>query len=293
MDDFVSLFMKSLRGLGRSPVLLLAGFAVGVLSLPLLAGYGGLDEATRAIAVDFSQLLLPLVIMPFITGGALGYAAEVRNNGSSSLSTFIGSATKNYIKMLVAGIISFVVFYFLLTGIMVFLLAGTSFGPFIGSIMGFLMLALTFFVLMSIEFYDIDIVAKGGGIMGAFRNSMDFVRRNLRTAVGFFILALIFKALVQMPLSFGLAGAMISNETYYNALTSANASINATSLLSMEPVAIGPGLLIGVAIFQVLIQGFVFALLALFKAEVYLTVKSRKKITDFDYDFSDEKAPEH
>lgn len=291
MDDFVSLFMKSLKGLGRSPVLLLAGFAVGVLSLPLLAGYGGLDEATRAIAVDFSQLLLPLVIMPFITGGALGYAVEVRNNGSSSLSTFISSATKNYIKMLVAGIISFVVFYFLLTGIMVFLLAGTSFGPFIGSIMGFLMLALTFFVLMSIEFYDIDIVAKGGGIMGAFRNSMDFARRNLWTAGGFFILALIFKALIQMPLSFGLAGAMMSNETYFNALTSANASINATSLLSMEPVTIGPGLLLGVAIFQVLIQGFVFALLALFKAEVYLTVKSRKKITDFDYEFSDEKSP--
>jgi hypothetical protein len=45
-----------------------------------------------------------------------------------------------------------------------------------------------------------------------------------------------------------------------------------------------------VAILQVIIQGFVFAFVILYKTEFYLTVKDRRKITDFDYSF-DEKKP--
>jgi hypothetical protein len=305
MDDFVSIFMKSLKALGKSPVLLLAGFAVGVLALPLLAGYGGLGETIRSVGVDFSQLLVPLVILPFITGGALGYAVEVREKGSSSLNTFISSAARYYPKMLVCGIIAFTVYYFLLTGILVFLLAGTI-DPFLGSMLGFLTLALTFFILMSIEFYDISIVTEGSGIIAAFKNSIDFARKNLWTVVAFFVLALVLKALIQLPLTFGMAGTMMTNETYYNALLAAsnvsvnatnsslaasNSSINMTSLLSMDTITMSPAALGAVAVFQVLLQGFVFALLALFKADLYLTVKNRKRITDFDYDFSDGKAP--
>ncbi len=43
-----------------------------------------------------------------------------------------------------------------------------------------------------------------------------------------------------------------------------------------------------VAVFQIIVQGLVFAFLALYKTEFYLSVKGRKKITDFDYQFSDE-----
>jgi hypothetical protein len=290
MDDFVSIFRKSLKELGKSPLLLMAGFAVGVLSLPMLASYGEFGELTRSIAVNFSQLLFPLLIMPFIMGGALGYAVEVRNKGSSSLSTFIGAGMTNYVKMLIGAIISFVAFYILMAGVMLFLLVGGLGDPFIGSILGFLALALAFFCLLSIEFYDIAIVAEGSGVIAAFKGSIDFVRRNLASAAAFFLTAVIFKSLIQLPLSFGLAGAMMSNETYYNALMGANASINATDILSMAPVAMGTGSLLTVAAFQVLVQGFVVALLVLFKTELYLTVKSRKRITDFDYEFPDEKT---
>jgi hypothetical protein len=94
----------------------------------------------------------------------------------------------------------------------------------------------------------------------------------------------------------------MSNQTYYNALAginssvngslnaSVNSTLNATSFLSMGPISLDTGSLVTVAFFQVLLQGFVFALLALLKAEVYLTEKQKKRITDFDYDFSDEKA---
>lgn len=304
MDDFVSIFTRSLRALGKSPVLLLAGFAAGVLALPLLAGYGGIEETIRAMAVDFSQLLVPLLITPFLTGGALGYALEVREKGASGFSTFLSSGAKHYPRMLVCGIIAFIVYYFLMTGILVFLLAGTMADPFLGSMLGFLVLALSFFILMSIEFYDISLVADGPGIMGAFKGSIDFVRKNLWTAVAFFVLAIVLKALIQLPLTFGLAGAMMTNETYFNALlaasnaslnatnaTAANSSLNMTALLNADTITLSPAALGVVAVFQVLLQGFVFALLVLLKADLFRTVKSRKRITDFDYDFSDDKVP--
>ena len=186
--------------------------------------------------------MLPLLILPFITGGALGYAVEVRQNGSSSLSTFINSAVKNYAKMLIGGIISFIAFYLLFTGILVTVLAGSLGDPLIMSLLGTLSMLLTFFVLMAIEFYDISIVADGAGIIQAYKNSIDFVKRNLASAVPFFIILLIFKALVQMPLSFGMAGSMMSNETYYTALIGANATLNSTAMLNMATRCHGPDL---------------------------------------------------
>ncbi len=288
MDDFVSIFKSSVKELGSSPVLLIAGFVVGILSIPMLANYGQFDETAKAIAIDYSQILLPLLIMPFITGGALGYAVEVRQKGSSSLQSFINSAVKNYAKMLIGGIISYIAFYLLFTGILVTILAGGLGDPFIMSLLGTLSMLLTFLVLMAIEFYDISIVAESPGIIQAYKNSINFVRRNLASAVPFFIILLILKALVQMPLSFGMAGSMMSNETYYTALMGANSTLNSTAMLNMAPVTMGPTSIAMVAVFQVTVQGFVFAFLALYKTEFYLSVKGRKRITDFDYQFSEE-----
>ncbi len=138
--------------------------------------------------------------------------------------------------MLIGGIISFIAFYLLFTGILVTILAGGLGDPFIMSILGTLSMLLTFLVLMAIEFYDISIVAEGSGIIQAYKNSIDFVRRNLASAVPFFIILLICKALVQMPLSFGMAGSMMSNQTYYSAFTGANATLNSTAILNMGPV---------------------------------------------------------
>ncbi|HTY90454.1 MAG TPA: hypothetical protein VMC84_04690 [Methanocella sp.] len=302
MEDIFSLFGKSLKEMGKSPVLLIAGFVVGALALPLLAGYGETSETIRSIAVDFSQFFVPLLILPFIGGGALGYAIEVREKGASSPSTFIASATKYYPKMIMGGIIAFIVYYIITAGSLMFVLAGLMADPFLGSMLGFLAVALAFLILMAIEFYDISIVADNAGVIAAFQNSIDFTRRNLARVVVFFIIVLVFKALIQMPLSFGMAGAMMANDTYYNALMAAsnasfnnstaaatNSTLNLTSLLSMESFTLSPVALAVVGFFQVLLQGFVFALLTLFKTEVYLTTKNRRKITDFDYDFSDEK----
>ncbi len=328
MDDLISIIRKSIRELGSSPVLLMAGLVVGVLALPLLTGNGVFDETVKAIAVDFSELFLPLLIMPFFAGGALGYAVEVRNKGASSLSTFIDSGRKNYLKLLMAGVVSFSIFYFLYFSVLAFLLTGSLVDVFVGLLLGLIMLILAFLVLLAIEFYDIGIVADGLGVVASFRNSIAFVRRNLASAMAFFVVILVLKALVMLPMSFGMAGAMMTNETYYSAMknaslnftalnatdfnatalnstafnatalnstavntTAVNATaVNATSLLSLTPPPLDASWLIAVGILQIVLQAFVFALLALFKAEFYLMTRQRKRITDFDYDFSDEKS---
>lgn len=301
MDNVLSLFGKSMKEMGKSPVLLAAGFAVGVLSLPLLAGYGDIGETVRSLAVDFSQLFVPLLVLPFIGGGAIGYAVEVREKGSSGLSAFVASGVKHYPRMIMGGVIAFIVYYFLTAGSVLFALVGIMADPFLGSALGFIAMALAFFILMAIEFYDAAIVARGLGVIAAFRDSVDFARKNLATVAVFFLIVLVLKALVQVPLSFGLAGAMMANETYYSALmaasnsslangTAVNGTLDLASLMTADTVRLGAGALATVGVFQVLVQGFVYALLTLFKVEVYLTTTSRKKITDFDYDFSDEKT---
>jgi len=301
MGDFISILLKSVRELGRSPVLLLAGFVVGALSLSGLASYGQFDDTVRSIAGNFSQVFIPLLIMPFMTGGALGYAVEVRKNGSSSLATFLKSGARNYVRMLMAPIVAFIVFYILFFAVFVSLLMAGIGDPLTGSLLFGLTVALAFFCLMAIEFYDISIIGEQAGVLAAFRNSIGFVKRNLLIAAAFFVIVVILEFLLQVPLSFGLAGAMMANQTYYDALmnspattgssnaTAANSTaLNMTSLLGAGPVPIGTGGLVTVGIFQVILQGFVFAFLALYKTEFYLSVKGRKKITDFDYDFSDE-----
>ena len=57
-----------------------------------------------------------------------------------------------------------------------------------------------------------------------------------------------------------------------------------------QTVTFSASSLIMVAILQTIIQGFVFAFVTLYKVEFYLTVRERRKITDFDYTF-DEKKP--
>ena len=78
--------------------------------------------------------------------------------------------------------------------------------------------------------------------------------------------------------------------TANSSLMASNSSMNMTALLTQSPITLSPEALIVIGIAQVLFQAFIFALLIIYKTELYLTTKVRKKITDFDYDFSDEKS---
>jgi len=289
MDDFITIFRKSIKALGNSPILLATGFILGIISLPQLAMFGPFDDVAKSLAVNYSQMLLPLFILPFFMGGALGYAVEIRNNGSSSISTFMSSARKNYARMLMGGIISFILFYILYVVAIVFVVIAGLGDPLVTSVMMLLAAALLFLILMSLEFYDISIVADGAGVIAAYKNSIDFVKRNLAKTVPFFFILVILKTLVQVPLFISVMGPIMQNQTNYTSMIGTNGTLNTTALLNTVPTSMDPSSLLMLAVFQVLIQTLVFAFLALYKADYYLSLKSVKKITDFDYDFSKEK----
>jgi hypothetical protein len=289
MSGLISIFGKSLKGLGKSPVLFIMGVALGILSIPALIGYGQFDDNVNLVAMIYTAFLLPVLILPFFTGGSLGYAVEMKKKGVSGMSTFISSAAKNYPKMFMAGLIAFIIYYIL--NISQYPLGDGYIDPMVGSFFGVLIMIVMFFVLMAIEFYDIGIIADGLGVVASFRNSIDFVRRNLATVILFFIALLVLKYLVQIPISFGMAGSIMSSSAYNSTVAGLNSSFNYTALNTtalvnlMTTVKMSLPVLIAVGIFQAVIEGFVFAFLALFKTEFYLDMKEGKNITDFDYQF--------
>lgn len=294
-DDFFSILQKSIKLLSNGPVLLLAGILLGILSLPGLAVYGKLDLLLQYLESGYMAMVLPLLIMPFFIGGALGYVLEVRQKNSSSMKTFIDSGVKHYPRLLVAGVVAFLAYYFLMFTLIL------AMGIFLVSpLIGILPLlgsgVLAFLALMAIEFYDIAVVADGASVRQAFSKSIAFARRNLVQVVFFFVIIIIAKYLVQIPQTAGVTGEYLTNSTYMNMTSSLNSSLNTTlnSTLTAAlstPVTFSATSFLMVAILQVIIQSVVFAFVIFYKAEFYLAVRDRKKITDFDYDFADEKKP--
>lgn len=282
MDSLVSMIGKSLKGLGKSPALFIMGVVLGILSIPALIQYGQFDDNTSLIAGYYTVFVFPLLILPFFTGGSLGFAVEARKNGASGMATFLQSAVKNYPKMFAAGAIAFIVYYILN-------LSQSASGlvdPAIGDFLGTLLIIVMFFALMAIEFYDIGIVADGLGIVATFRNSIDFVRRSLAAVIMFFILLLALKYAVQIPTSFGMALSIMSSPAYNSTIGGLNSSLNSTALMDLlTTTKMSLSILIAVGVMQAVVQGFVFAFLALFKTEFYLDMKEHKNITDFDYKF--------
>lgn len=287
-DDFSSVLLKSIRALSNSPLLLIVGVLVGILAVPGLVVYGKFGELVSTLASNYMLIVLPLLVMPFITGGALGYALQVREKGASSLKTFLASAQKYYVKLVLGAAAAFLIYYMLLFGLLVIVGGALAGDVLIGSLLALASAALAFLCLMAIEFYDVSIVAEGTTVAQSFSNSVAFVRRNLASAVFLFIILIIAKFFVQMPLMFRMMGEFMTNSTYMN-MTYLNDTFNSTLLTT--PVTFGAPSLVMVAILQSIIQGFVFAFITLYKTHFYLGMKSRKKITDFDYDFSDEKKP--
>ncbi len=55
-------------------------------------------------------------------------------------------------------------------------------------------------ILMFLEFYDVAIVSEGLGAMDGLRASFAFVRKNLARVLPFFLIVLVAKCIVQLPL---------------------------------------------------------------------------------------------
>ncbi|MCD1296091.1 hypothetical protein CUJ83_13895 [Methanocella sp. CWC-04] len=284
MGDFISILEKSVKGLANCSMLLLAGALVGILSLPGLLPYGSFSGTALELSGSYTFLIFPIIIMPLILSGSMGYALEYINSGSSSFSTFLGSIKKYYPKYLLASIVAFIIYYLLTTSLLLVLFsAGIAGDAFVASLMALVSLTIMFIGLMLIEFYDVCIITENHGVLKSFSMSVNFVKRNFAAVLPLFIIILILKLLVQFPLLMGMTAEFMTNETYMT-----NTSyMNATYMGNID-IAIGIPAMISVGIFQALIQAFVFAFTILYKMNFYITIRDRKRITDFDYDFSEE-----
>jgi hypothetical protein len=299
MDDFASILRKGLAGAGKGAPLLVAGLIAGVVyAIGLFNSVDVTTADTPTILISAFVSFIPLIVVPYVTGGALGYALEASAGGKPGWPTFFESARKHYLSLLFASVIVLIIQTLL--GYPVALLLVTGVGDMSLLCMAELFtFAAMFLVLMFLEFFDVAIVSEGLGAMDGLRASFAFVRKNLRRVVPFFLIVLVAKLFVQLPAytaeTLRIAATLGGNMSLmFNDTT--NGTLNETYLNStMTALAtpMSPSSLIAVAALQILVQVVVFAFVISFKAEFWRWAKSykaAKKITDFDYDFSDEKS---
>jgi hypothetical protein len=294
MDDFASVLRRGLAGAGKGAPLLVAGLIAGlVYALGLFNNVDVTTADTSAVLVSALVSFIPLVTIPYLTGGALGYALEASAGGSPGWPTFFEAARKHYYSLFFAGLGIFLV----VNVAMLVLISGS--GDVLLLCMTFLIAVVGLFLaLMLLEFYDVAIVSEGLGSMEGFRASIGFVRKNLARVVPFFLIVLFAKLLVQLPVFVAdtLRTAAVIGDNYslfFNNTT--NGTLNET-FLNTTMATLGTPMsmptLVSIAVLQIIVQTIVFAFVISYKAEFWRWAKSykpAKKITDFDYDFSDEK----
>jgi hypothetical protein len=307
MDDFISVLRKGLAGLGKGPVLIVAGFVaatVGAVGLIQFTGPGSAMLSDTAgtlpvIAMMVLVIVLPLVVLPFVLGGALGHAIGRAAGGSPGWPEFFAAARKSYRSLFFGGLIAFIV-----TTILGMIAASVMYMSLAGSLaicaVTLPALLLVFICLMAIEFYDIAIVAEGVDHFKGFAASVDFVRKHAKVVVPYFIIVLLVKGLITLPLtsaSFVRMTAEIASNYSYVYNDTANMTLNMTYindvLVPSQNAPYGLSSVLLIAVLQIAIQAIIFAFVVSYKAEFYRWaggIKPKKKITDFDYDFSEENS---
>jgi preprotein translocase subunit Sss1 len=175
MDDFVSVLRKGASGTGKGPVLLAAGLMAALVSAIGLIQYTEYGQALLSDTADFlpSLLLLtlttvlPLVVTPYLLGGALGYAVRMASGDKPGWPEFFASARKHYMNLFFAGIIAYLIYMILGVVIVGVIYLGTA-GSLIFCGLALPVVLFVFVCLMTIEFYDIAIVSENVGFMKSF-----------------------------------------------------------------------------------------------------------------------------
>jgi hypothetical protein len=302
MDDFLSVLGKGASGTGKGPVLLVAGLLIGLVGTMGLIQYTDYGQSlfsdTAAILPSLLIItlttILPLVVTPYLLGGALGYAVRMASGGKPGWPEFFASARKHYLKLFFAGIVAYVIYMILGIAIVGVIFLGSA-GSLIFCGLALPLVLIVFVCLMAIEFYDIIIVSENADFMRSFSASVGFVRKHFKIALPFFLIAVAARILVMVPMFMAnelkIMAELLANYSYYF-----NETANATNLTSANMTQLAAEIntfsvpsLMGIAAIQVILQALVFAFLISYKAEFYRWAKSIKRITDFDYEFPDDK----
>ena len=239
--------------LRRNPIVF-----VGVFFLSAVGSLTTLGQVRGGLVV-LGTGLAAFLLSPFLTGGVLGMAEEA-TAGGTSLSTLLSEGRANYLTLLLATIIQFVLFGLVgvlwVIGLLVVLLgggvalggigggAGAGAAVGIGVVVAVLSVLVFFVPIYFVQFYDVAIVVSDTGSWGAFKRSFGFVRNHLLSALGYTIIAQAINLLVLLPTFWLLYGAPLSLAAVRTAAEQAAGAATAETLVPLAAVSLVVGTLV-------------------------------------------------
>lgn len=197
--------VQSLRtavgALSRSPILFLGGLAYALVVLPQRA----LQLASVPLAPGALQLLT-FFLTPFVVAGVVGMAREALD-GDASVGAFTATGTGRYVDLLLATLVEFGIqlafgVAFLVLALVAIVAAGGG-GPV--AILGAALavgLALAYLVvLFLVQFYPVVVVVDDVGPVDAVTGSVEFVRRNVVSTLGYSVVTVVLGGFAALPVS--------------------------------------------------------------------------------------------
>lgn len=200
----------------RNPLLMVVMLFAGIAQIPSLtvqfANSGTVLIVGGIISVVF------LLLVPFFYGGVIGMAADALN-GKTDLRTFLHEGRDNYLRIFGAYVLFFVAmvaFVIVLSliggigGIAAISLgqAGGGTGTGVASLLAVIVVPLVVFVLFVafvffLQFFGQAIVLDDRGVIGGFKGSIDAVRGNKLSTLGYMVVVMLFSMV------FSVIGALI------------------------------------------------------------------------------------
>ncbi|MFC5278700.1 hypothetical protein ACFPM1_08025 [Halorubrum rubrum] len=201
----VSAFEDGFTALRANPVLFVTGLVVGIGSQLQYA-----DQLIESSLLSAVVSLAWLIAFPFVLGGFIGTARAAIDGGDPSLAHFFGTARTHYVRLLLGT----VVFVLLVFGTAVgFALVGFVLGVAsaalvavhetaalaMGAVSLLVWLAGVLGVVTFVQFYEAAIVIEHRSVVESFQRSVELVRSNLGSVVGFSLVWLVSFNAVLLP----------------------------------------------------------------------------------------------
>ena len=190
---------RSPGALARNPVLVIPVLIIGLFQIPQL-----LLQTINPLLASLASLvvwLFSILVMPFFQAGIIGMADEALDR-RTRLNSFIAVGKEHYVTILVAYLLLFVitVIVFVVSLIISFILgiiflpnlefSGFAIGA-VGLLFGISYLPMLIFVFF-VQFYGQAIVLDNERSMDAIRRSVNLVRQNVLSTLGYSIIGAVF-----------------------------------------------------------------------------------------------------
>jgi len=198
--------VQSLRtatgALSRNPVLFLGGLAYALVVLP--------QRALQLAGIPLAPALLQLVtffVTPFVLAGVVGMAREALD-GDTAFDAFTATGKGRYVDLLLATLVEFGIqlafgVAFLVLAMIALVAGGGGAGPaaLVGAALGVLLALAYLVVLFLVQFYPVIVVVDDAGPVDAITDSVDFVRANVVSTLGYSVITVVLGGLAALPVS--------------------------------------------------------------------------------------------